>query len=166
MCHAAERSRTRVSELIRRRSRSAVLMSTSSRAAPVSGSMSRWIIELNCFPRRVETHEGLDREVSAGSRSSARGHRRKMRAAVGRREPAVGIERRAAPLHLIALRPKRFDALVERDRAGDLVPNRRGAVEPHVVGAVRLQRAPSPRRTPTIRGAPSRCGAPESPARR
>src|SRR5437773_4785691 len=38
-----------------RSTRSSEQMSTSSLLAPVSGSISRWIIELNCFPRHVET---------------------------------------------------------------------------------------------------------------
>ena len=72
-----------------------------------------------------------------------------MRLAVGRGEVAVGKQRRAAPLHLVALGGQRLDASVERDGAGNLPADGRGVLEAHLRRAPG-RRAPSPRETPTI----------------
>ena len=72
-----ERSSTSSPSLISRRSASSGLTSTASRIAPVSASFEACTIELNCFPRRVETanspsvgHRGrrIDAQRSAPAR--------------------------------------------------------------------------------------------------
>ena len=77
-------------------------------------------VELLAAPRRDTERAGrVDRALERHDRGVRRPHgidRREMRLAVGRREVAVGIERRAAPLELIALGCEPFDACVERDR--------------------------------------------------
>ena len=60
---------------------------------------------------------------------------REVRLAVRRGEAAVGVERAAAPLDLIALGAQGFDPLVERHGAGDFAPDRLGALEADSGGA-------------------------------
>ena len=62
-----------------------------------------------------------------------------MRLAVRRGEAAVGVERAAAPLNLIAFGAQVLDAPVERHDAADLGADVRGAVEMNPGGAVRIE---------------------------
>ena len=108
----SERSVTSAPSASPSRVRSSALMRMSSRLAPVSGSTSRCTIELNCLPRRVDT---VSWPSARGGRVSVTGENLALPSGVAKR--AIGKQRRAAPLHLIALCGQRLDAGVERHRA-------------------------------------------------
>ena len=72
-------------ELTPQRVASSGFISTSSRAAPVSGSTSRWIIVLNCLPRRVDTRSRPGDTAARSGRPT--GEKRARRSDVANRAP-------------------------------------------------------------------------------
>src|SRR6266540_2092708 len=100
-------------------------MRTSRRPAPSRKSTSPWIIELNCFPRRV-----LSRNAPSGMSvsGSPTGVKRALPSGVGKTPPS---EARPAILEGVALRCEVLDALVGRDRLGDLPTDGGGVLEVH-----------------------------------
>src|SRR5262249_3616129 len=80
--------------------------------------------------------EGRARIVVFRERLAPRPDGRKMRLAVRRRDPAIGVQRSPAPLNLIALGAEGLDAFVQRNSARNLVADCLRAFESDLRGTV------------------------------
>ena len=140
-------------------------MKTWSRSAPVSGSSSRWTIELNCLPRRVASRNGRAPDSSPACAGCGGTTGWKCALPSGGREAPVLAQPRPPPIwNWSPCARERVDRRVGRHRARDVGADRGGVVEvqPRVVarasrrarsrGASPTPSAPRRRRVPGCAG--------------
>ena len=122
----ADRNRTVAPSSSRSRAMSSALI----RIFVAAGTRERIHVTLHHRIELLASASRYGERVGAARWARSDRDRREMRPAIGCREAAVRVERAPAPLHLIAFRAERLDALVERHRASNLLPNGRGIAEP------------------------------------